>query len=251
MKNLLSLIAACLLLFSCKKENFSNPDTISGARSAGGSSGGSGCASCVVSDPSINISNFNGTPIEEGDYVWFNAHIKLSKIPASSDVPFTISLISSSVDFSANGSAFDLPVPDATITFSNTATTASTTWDASTGWNTTIPYSQVSNDEIFLTGFALPVPAGGLPGGINPVTWTSTFNTSIPTGVSLQWQWSAAVYNNFHADYNNANVTVLHSNYHSGSPLAYKNYVTGGARGGGGSNFTGSWSSTGTALFHL
>src|SRR5262249_53780935 len=75
-------------------------------------------------------------------------------------------------------------------------------------------------------------------------------------GVTLKWQWSAAVYTNFGADYNAFNVKPLDSNSatiypnsdHAGTPEAFKSFVVGGARGGGGSNFTGSYSATAAVI---
>jgi hypothetical protein len=106
---------------------------------------------------------------------------------------------------------------------------------------------------------AYQVPAGGLPGGINPVTWTGTMSGS--ASFSLQWQWGAAVYTQFTTNYNQLGIKPLHStsldSYHvgdqAGTPegvntggTAWKTFVTGGARGGGGSNWTGSYSPTGS-----
>jgi hypothetical protein len=113
---------------------------------------------------------------------------------------------------------------------------------------TTVPIS--GSDEIFLTGLAFKVPAGGLPGGINPVTWQGTFDSN-KHGVSISWKWGAAVYTNFSTNNNALMVKPTHSNScgisnsdHAGTPEAFKAFVIGGATGGGGSNFTGSWSGT-------
>ena len=71
------------------------------------------------------------------------------------------------------------------------------------------------------------------------------------SSVTATWQWSAAVYTSFTTDYNAVGVkaaegpTCQYANAdHVGTPENYKSFVTGGARGGGGSNFTGSWSGT-------
>jgi hypothetical protein len=118
---------------------------------------------------------------------------------------------------------------------------------------TTVP--STFGDNIFLSGLSYLVPAGGLPGGVNPVTWKGTFSSSAP--FSLQWQWGAAVYTTFSTNYNSLGVKPTHSTtidaYHNGdqagTPENFKADVTGGARGGGGSNFTGSLSATGCAVF--
>jgi hypothetical protein len=94
-----------------------------------------------------------------------------------------------------------------------------------------------------------------LPGGINPVTWSGIYSSNVP-GVSLSWQWGAAVYTCLPQPpgvYNLLNIKPTHQNAcnvnngdHAGTPQnpAFRQCVTGGARGGGGSNFTGSWSGT-------
>jgi hypothetical protein len=103
-----------------------------------------------------------------------------------------------------------------------------------------------------------PVPAGGLPGGIKPVTWKGTFSIAA-TGIKVQWQWGAAVYASFNTDYNADQVkpvddnkaSVYQNSDHAGTPEAYRPFVLAGATGGGGSNYTGSYSGTascGTAI---
>ena len=44
-----------------------------------------------------------------------------------------------------------------------------------------------------------PVPANGLPGGINPVTWKGSFTVdeALSKTPVLAWQWSAANYSQF------------------------------------------------------
>ena len=95
---------------------------------------------------------------------------------------------------------YNLAVPNAVITFSSSASCASTFFDTTTmTWHTTVPIG--GSDEIFLSGLALMVPASGLPGGINPVVWNGTFSSNT-SGVSVQWKWGAAVYTSFSTDYN-------------------------------------------------
>jgi hypothetical protein len=203
------------------------------------------CTICTSSSASSSASNFNGTPIPSGDYIWFNANFTASGIPSSGA---TITLTNSAISFTANGVQYIFAVPNAQITFSS-VTCATISFDtANNSWITTVPIS--GSDEIFLSGLAFLVPVG-LPGGINPVTWTGTFRSSVP-GITVNWKWGAAVYTRFPADYSSLGVKPTHSNScaypsnsdHAGTPEAFKSFVTGGARGGGGSNFTGSWSGT-------
>lgn len=67
----------------------------------------------------------------------------------------------------------------------------------------------------------------------------------------MSWKWGAAVYSQFGSDYNALDVKPAHkgacdynNSDHAGTPENFKPYVIGGARGGGGSNFTGGWSGT-------
>jgi hypothetical protein len=99
------------------------------------------------------------------------------------------------------------------------------------------------------------VPSGGLPGGVKPVTWQADFSTDT-AGVQIQWQWAAADYKQFSSDYNALGVKPVDDNHasayqnsdHAGTPENFRNFVTGGARGGGGSNFTGSLSPTAAVI---
>jgi hypothetical protein len=142
---------------------------------------------------------------------------------------------------------YDITVPGAQTTLTSGATRATTTFNAATNtWVTTAPPSFSGN--VFLDGVALKVPAGGLPGGINPVTMTLDFASSNPIG--LNWQWAAAAYTSFDT-YDSLGVkpsdspTSLYPNSNAaGTPESFEQFVTGGARGGGGSNFTGSLSPT-------
>lgn len=198
------------------------------------------CTIPLCSASTANASNFNGTPIPSGDYIWFNANFTASGIPSTGA---TISFQGSTIKFENT----TLTAPNAQIMFSTSVTCATTSFSNNL-WTTIVPIS--GSDEIFLSGLAFLVPSGGLPGGINPVTWTGTFTSNKP-GVSVNWKWGAAVYTTFSTDYNSLGVKPTHSNScsyhnsdHAGTPENFKSFVTGGARGGGGSNLTGSWSGT-------
>ena len=150
------------------------------------------CAQQFCNQSSSNPSNFNGTQINSGTDIWFNANFSAKGIPnTGATINFTNSLIS------LNGSNF--VVPNAQITFTSSVTCTSTSFNATTNtWTTTVPLSDINDDEIFLSGLLLPVSTGGLPGGLNPVTWTGTFSTS-SSAISIQWKWGAAVFTSFPA----------------------------------------------------
>jgi hypothetical protein len=200
----------------------------------------------VPSTLSSIVSNFNGTSLAPGSSVWFSSVAKVQGLGGS---PVTIHVTQQEVTFSVGGSPVTVAMPDADVTLSPAATTATTTFDVgSNKWLTTVPANLGGN--VFVAGVIYPVPSG-LPGGINPVTWQAQFSTDT-AGVSLQWQWAAAAYKSFGTDYNAVGVKPVDSNTasryqnsdHAGTPENFRQLVTGGARGGGGSNFTGSYSAT-------
>jgi len=197
--------------------------------------------------------NFNGIPIAAGDSIWFNANIKASGIPASGATIIFRSTISST--HSDQTDPLFVDVPAGRIIFSPDATCATTSFSNENNnpmWTTIVPIS--GSNEIFLSGVALLLPEG-LRGGVKPLIWRGEFRAS-DTRISVQWKWAAAVYTCFPPApdvYNLLEVKPTHTNScnvdngdHAGTPEnpAFKQCVTGGARGDGGSNFTGSWSAT-------
>ena len=139
-------------------------------------------------------------------------------------------------------------MPDATVTFDPTATSATTTFSGGM-WVTRAPSSGLAGNT-FLSGLSYQVPAN-LPGGITNVTWSGTVTIDTP-GVSLNWQWAAAVYRTFSSNYNvlgvkpvdDGTASQYQNSDHAGTPESFKAFVTGGATGGGGANFTGGLSGT-------
>ena len=101
---------------------------------------------------------------------------------------------------------------------------------AQRAWSTSA--NRWSIGRTFMAGVAWTVPAGGIPGGIGPVTWTARFWTNAP-GVVLSWQWAAAVYGSFSPDPNQLGVKPVDdfytSPYHNldlaGTPEAFKSHV--------------------------
>jgi hypothetical protein len=199
-------------------------------------------AGCVIT------SNFNGTAIPPGDWIWFTSALKVHGLGSQ---PVTVGF-TGSIQFTLNGIPHIVPVPGALVTFSPVVTQATTVF-SSGQWVTMVPLSGLAGN-VFLDGVALQAPfPTGLPGGIHGVTWQGMF-FSMTTGISAQWQWAAAVYAdvNFGADYTLLGVKPVDDNKasayqnsdHAGTPENFKSSVVGGATGGGGSNFTGSYSGT-------
>ena len=205
--------------------------------------------------------NFNGTAIQAGDYVWFNAVLNVHGLTSS---PTTIFVTHASITFSANGTTYVLPVPPSQITFSKATTLATTDFTVLSpeigspmGWENNLQFSGLAGND-FLGGLSFHVPAAGLPGGIKNVVWQVTFSSGT-SGLTVNWLWGAAVYTTFSTNYNALGVKPVDDNQasqyknsdHAGTPENFRADVTGGARGGGGSNFTGSYSATGSCALVL
>jgi hypothetical protein len=196
-----------------------------------------------------------------GEIVWFNSHFKLQGNLPTSD--FTVQVLNGTIQFGSS----TLTVPNAMITFSSSATCASAKFDTTSNqWETTIPLSAAGHtDEIFAAGLAYVLPVS-FPQNVQGVTWTANFTASVQS-LQIQWQWGAANYlsndnkgdvfpmSGGAPDYNAMMVDPGHNvttcagyNHgdHGGTPenITVKALVTSGGSGGGGSNWTGSWSST-------
>lgn len=188
-------------------------------------------------------SNFNGTAIPAGDTIWFNSVVNLVGSPGST---VNVYLRNATVTFGST----NISIPDANIAFLASGSVGQINFVGGK-WNETVSAGLAGNQ--FLSGAGYVAPSGGIAGGQNPVSWTGQF-FSDTAGTSLQWQWAAAVYTQFPADLSLADVKPVDANNvapwsnsdHAGTPEAYKSFVVGGARGGGGSNYTGSYSGTAT-----
>lgn len=196
---------------------------------------------------SVIGSSFNGTAVPGGDTIWFNSVFDTGTPPTT---PITIFVTNSTITINGKGVNETLSVPNAAITFSPTATQATTTFDASTNtWDTTLPTSHLAGSQ-FLDGVGFKVPASGLPAGIDSVSWTGDFSATAP--FSLNWKWGAAAYSSFSSNYNALGIKPVDDNSasqymnsdHAGTPENFTSFVVAGATGGGGSNFTGSYSGT-------
>jgi len=205
--------------------------------------------------------------IKAGNYIWFNAVVNNVKNLGSGQVK--LYLTDSTISFTANGTNYSVPVPNAVVTFNSASQTsgAKATYDLTNNrWSTAVAPSGLTGNT-FVTGVAFQVPTGGFPTGIQNVTWSAAFTTDT-TGVNLLWQWGAAVYNtSINACYayqntsssstcynSTSNTNVFGVNAEDGSadmygtdpastPETYKQYVVFGAAGGGGANYIGYLSS--------
>jgi hypothetical protein len=199
-------------------------------------------STCPTTTSSIG-SGFNATSISLNNYIWFNANFTAKGFPSTGG---TITFKNSKIVINSSKGVFTYAVPDGKITFSPSATCASTIFDGSQ-WVTTVPMA--GSDEILLSALGIKSPADVKAAN---VTWSGDISSDVP-GVTMSWKWGAAVYTTdmTQPNYNSLGVKAAHTaacTYnnpdHAGTPEAVKTTVVGGARGGGGSNFTGSWSST-------
>lgn len=211
--------------------------------------------SCFLASPALATmfeatstiaSNFNGTAIAAGRTLWFNAVCTVTGLGAQ---PVTVHVDQSTISYSVSGSPVTITVPESDITLTpGGAELATASVTGSGTWLVDSPSGLSGN--YFMSGVAVPLPAG-LPGGINPVTWSARFSTTA-SGLTVKWKWAAAVYTTFGGTLASLGVKPVDDNSassyqnsdHAGTPESYKSFVTGGARGGGGSNFTGSYSGT-------
>ena len=176
------------------------------------------------------------------DVVWINAHIGT---PSGVSTTTVTTVNFTGVTFVLNGTTY--PLPDGLLIFNPSApATPSTTFDATFGlhgrWITTVNPNNLS-DEIFFDGNALPVDSNISGGGQATLSYTTT---STDNNLKFSWQWSAAVYT-FWPGNNQAQILAYHHSDHAGTPenKQVQQSLIQGPRGGGGSNFTGSWSGTG------
>jgi hypothetical protein len=193
-------------------------------------------------------SSFNSVSIPAGHYIWFNSSFDPGPLPAGTD-PVTIYVTNSVISFTVNSVPYTLTVPDARIRLDATVTSATTQF-INNRWETVVPRSYTS--DIFMTGLSYLVPVN-IPGNYMNVKWTSTISLDKP-GISLGWRWGAAVYGTFgnHAGLNIKSINGSTQNPYAnidraGTPENYKGSVENGAKGAGGTNYTGSFTSFYTA----
>lgn len=207
--------------------------------------------SCVISPSKTAIGgapvSWNKFTAPAGSVVWLNAHIgsPSNLLPNQlTEIQFTGGTLT------VNSTSYKLPDGFLEIDPAYTGSAPTTKFVpgfAGLGaWVTTLNPKQLSS-ELFFTGAAIPVDANLMSGGGAVVSYTTLSNDS---SVSFNWQWSAAVYTYWPGDWNAANIEAYNGAYHAGAPQnkQVQASLIQGPRGGGGSNYTGSWSGTGTGV---
>ncbi|HTR78925.1 MAG TPA: hypothetical protein VMH39_12470, partial [Gemmatimonadaceae bacterium] len=238
--------------------NFSKSQSAAGCDGRGDSDdrddrdGGCRCTAAYT-----NSASFNGSSIAAGNTIWFSAVVRVSGVPRSGA---TIKVSGQTIQFTANKTNYSIPVPDGSVVFSPSATVAATVFDAGSGsWITTVPMSQSGDRDddrggsfdgnVFLAGVSFPVVVA-LPGGIKPASWSASFSSTVP-GLSLDWQWGAAVYTRFDGNaaigvkpVDGSRLNAYQNSDNAGTPEREKAALLsrGGATGSGGSNYTGALS---------
>jgi hypothetical protein len=213
-------------------------------------------AAAAEIEKSVSVeSNFNGQNLPVGSTIWFQSVIQVhSGFSTNTNIHF----VGQTLTFVTSSATWTIKIWSGDVLFSTTATTATTVWENSTfSWLTTVPASYTG--DVFISGYALEVNSTAYANGISDakVTWAGTMQTSEPC-MDLNWKWAAGVYSHFpetklHASANsqigvkpvdsNSLSSYLNSD-HAGTPENWKAYHTQGARGGGGANYTGSYSGT-------
>jgi hypothetical protein len=184
-------------------------------------------------------------------WLWLNS--QLAGKPGTNEVLIICSNASVTLTCN-NGKTYTYPVPNGQIHFSPSCTVG-TNWFDGTNWNTTLPCG--GDDQIFLSGCAIP----WLPDFANcqSVCWTGNYSCNVP-GLSFNWQFGAACYNNSLPAYTNICPKACHQtpcqhgqyfnqSHYAGTPENHNPYCVGGGTGYGGSNWTGNFSNPGTCNF--
>jgi hypothetical protein len=174
--------------------------------------------------------------------IWVNAHIGS---PSGVSTTTTTTVHFTGVTLTVNSKTY--PLPDGIIRFDpNASATPSTSFDATYGtagmWTTIVNPNHLS-DEIFFDGGAIPVDSNLTSGGKGTLSYTTI---SDDNALAFSWQWSAAVYTYWPGN-TKADILAYHASDHAGTPEnrdVQKSLIQ-GPRGGGGANYTGSWSGTG------
>ena len=184
--------------------------------------------------------SWNGFKAPAGSVVWVHAHISgATNVPTNT----TTTVDFTGVTLVVNKTTYALP--NGQILFVPGTTTPTTVVNADGSWTTTV--SPSFTGDIFFDGQAIPVDANLENGGSGNTSSTFSFTTnSSDSNLKFSWQWSAAVYTSWPGNAA-ANIEPVHAQLQAGAPQnkAVEADLIQGPRGGGGSNFTGSWSGTG------
>lgn len=185
--------------------------------------------------------NFNGQAIAKGSWILFTS---VAQFPGNQNGA-RIEMKDSKVVFSDGIHNYTVKGPDSTFTYGTA--NVRLRYDPPTrrnanGWVMRAPMKTAGRD--FLTDMVYRVPHA-LPGNIQNVTWSARFYSRSAIQ-QVQWQWGGAVYTRLSDSYQRLAVKPLddqkyppYNNDQAGTPERFKGWVTQGATGGGGNNYTG------------
>jgi hypothetical protein len=187
---------------------------------------------------------FNSTSIPAGRFIWFNCAFDPGTVGTTGAVNFYVT--NSVITFTANSQQYTLNLPNSRIRFDANVASASTAFVNNT-WQTAVPLT--FNSYAFMGGLSYQVPSN-LPGNISNVVWNATISIDRPS-TSVTRRFSAAVYSTFAAN-SGLNIKPINGNTlnpynntnNAGTPENFKASLVAGAKSTGGTNYTGTYSST-------
>lgn len=200
-------------------------------------------ASAAYGAISSIAAKFNSAPISSSSYIWFTSVLTPAGLGGS---PVTVYVRNSTITFSAAGTNYIVPGPDANLVFTPGLTTTTAVFNAPNLWVITAPTAGLSGNTL-LDALAFQPPTG-LPGNLKAVNWSASFSSATP-GVTLQWKWTAAVYSSLNTNYDLLGVKPISgrkgSQYadaaRAGTPESFESFLVPGAMSAGGTNYTGSY----------
>ncbi|MGI0053333.1 MAG: hypothetical protein ACREC5_07785 [Thermoplasmata archaeon] len=193
--------------------------------------------------------NFSNLSIPAGDWIWFSAVVQSNQLPNSNPQHFYFE--HQSITFSVpNGSSWTIRLGGANLEYNQSPIVAWTSWNPTDfNWTSQVPWNYSGN--AFLSGWAYSVPLTGIPAGVH-VSWTGQIYSSRPCSPAT-WTWEAAVYTDLPHPYSTSNLAELGvkptdgnqvSSYSdmnpAGTPENFTGFLTPGATGTGGLEYTGS-----------
>jgi streptogramin lyase len=173
-------------------------------------------SACLISALTISKLAWGKFTPPANSVVWVNAHIAM---PTGIPTNTVSNLLFTGGSLVVNGTSYQLP--NGLITFDPGApATPSTTFHPELNtWATTVNPNNTGT-EIFVAGAALPVGDNLADGGPATVSFSVA---SSQKNLSFSWQWGAAAYKFWPADWNNASIQPYqNSNFQAGTPLHAK-----------------------------
>jgi hypothetical protein len=184
---------------------------------------------------------FNGTSISKGSWILFSS--EFSSVGAKA--PMVLEMRQSLVTFSVGQTHYAIEGPNMRLELREGRTVNLRFPPFGDHWQMIAPDAATGRDFLNSIGYETN---NRLPGNLTNVTWSAKFYGK--DGRAIKWQWGAAVYTKLTNRYGKLGVKALDdANYppfntnHAGTPEAFKQYVTGGGTGDGGTNYTGTMSS--------